>query len=94
MDTFTGTLRDGDQVVVPSVQGHYRFEKKETTGQYKGYFVIPRAEAMKLATPGRSYCLAIEQGPTLDIDIEVSELAFHSKSLQAGFVSHGPSRSP
>jgi hypothetical protein len=61
--------------------------------QYQGYFVIPRTEALKLATPGR-YCLAIEQGPTLDIDIEVSDLAFQSKLAQAGFVSHGPPASP
>ena len=88
METFRGTLRDGDRVIARSVRGLYRFDKSDMTEQYKGYFLIPRAEAMKLETNGHSYCLAIEQGPILDIDIEVSEVAFQTRLAHAGFVSH------
>jgi hypothetical protein len=93
MNTFTGTLRDGDQVIAQPVQGLYRIEKSDAAGQYRGYFWIPRGDAVKLATKGRTFCLAIEQGPTLEVDVEVSELAYPTTSAHAGFVSHGRARS-
>jgi hypothetical protein len=77
-------------VIAQLVRGLYRFVKRGPVAQYTGYFVMPRADAMKLEAASRSCSLLIEQGPTLNIDIDVSDVAFHTKLAHAGFVSHGP----
>jgi hypothetical protein len=94
MLAFTGTLRDGNRVIAHPVRGHYRSEGADGNGRYEGYFLVPGGEAMKLATSGRLYCLAIRGGPTLDIEIQASEVAFQAELAQVGFASRAVSGSP